>query len=129
MTTDLERYRVPLSAREGVEIELDGSTGKFLVKLPSRYNRAYTIAATRALAVKLGEDGKADLSATDFVAWREARLDAFLDHCVVTIPEGITREALAEEYRPALDALFEAAEELAEAEDAEAIETTKKSSA
>lgn len=129
MTTDLERYRVPLSAREGVEIELDGSTGKFLVKLPSRYNRGYTAAATRALAVSLGEDGKADLSATDFVAWREARLDAFLDHCVVSMPEGVTREMLAGEYRPALDALFNRAEELAEAEDGEAIEAVKKSKA
>lgn len=123
---DFDRYRVPASAREGVDIALPGTTDAvFRVRLPTRYNRAYMAAAQRALAVKLGEDGRADLSAVDFVAWREARLAAFLDHCVIGIPEGLTREGLAEEYRPGLEALFAAAEELAEAEE-EAAEAAEK---
>jgi hypothetical protein len=124
---NLERYRVPASAREGVVIELDGTTdAAFRVRLPSHYNRPYSLAAARALAMRMGEDGKPDLTQVDFVAWREARLMAFLEHCIVDLPEGLTREALADEFRPALQALFDRAEEMASDEEAEAIETTKK---
>lgn len=124
---DFEAYRVPASARLGVDIELPGTTGAvFRVKLPSRYNRDYSAAVQRAMAMRVDENGKPDLSSVDFVAWREARLAAFLDFCVIGYPEGLTREALAEEYRPGLEALFERAEELAADEEAEAIESVKK---
>lgn len=125
-----EAYRVPSSAREGVEITLpDAPQAVFRVRLPSHYNREYSIAAQRALTVRLGPDGKPDYGSIDFIAWREARLAAFLEHCVLTLPEGLTRESLADEYRPGLIALFERAEEMAGEEEAEAIESTKKSSA
>lgn len=124
---DFEAYRVPASAREGVDIELPAAPGAvFRVKLPTRYNREYAAAAQRALAVKLGADGRPDFSQVDFAEWREARLAAFLEHCVVAYPDGLTREMLADEYRPGAEALFERAEELANAEEAEAIEATKK---
>lgn len=125
-----EAYRVPASAREGVEIALpEAPQAKFRVRLPSHYNRNYSVAAQRAMTVKIGPDGKPDYSGVDFIAWREARLAAFLEHCVIEMPEGITREGLADEYRPGLEALFERAEELASAEEGEAIESTKKLSA
>jgi hypothetical protein len=127
---DFARYRVPASARDGVDIDLPGTTGAtFRVRLPSHYNREYSAAAQRALSMKLTADGKPDLTTVDFLAWREARLAAFLEHCVIGFPDGLTRDDLADEYRPGLEALFERAEELANDEQVEAIETTKKSNA
>ena len=124
---DFEKYRVPASARDGVDIELEGTSGAvFRVRLPNHFNREYSAAAQRALAVRMGQDGKPDLTQIDFVAWREARLDAFLQHCIVILPEGLTKDQLADEFRPGLQALFERAEELANDEEAEAVEATKK---
>jgi hypothetical protein len=123
----LDHYRLPASVREGVELELPEAPGeKFRVRLPSRYNREFQTAQQRAVAMTFGDDFKPDLSRVDFFAWQEARHSAFLDHCVLEMPPGMTKEILAGDYRPALDALFELASELAEAEDDEAAATTKK---
>ena len=48
--------------------------------------------------------------------WEEGRLVAFLDLCVVEMPEGVTRKDLLGQYRPALTALFAEAEKLADQE-------------
>lgn len=127
---DLEQYRVPASVREGVNIDLPGSKGAtFRVRLPSKYNRAFQGAQQRAAKMRLGVDGKPDFSQVDFIGWQEARLDAFLEHCILAMPDGMTAELLAGDYRPALEALFEAASARAEAEDDEAAKTVKKSNA
>jgi hypothetical protein len=124
---DFERYRLPASVRVGVLIELEGTEGApFLVRLPSRYNREYTAAQQRAMGVSMDEDFRPDFTKVDFVRWKEARLEAFLEHCVLEMPKGMTRELLATEYRPGLEALFDQASALADMEDEEAIEVTKK---
>jgi hypothetical protein len=124
---DMELYRVPLSVREGVDIDLPGAKGAtFRVRLPSKYNREYQHAHQRAVKMRVGSDGKPDFTQTNVLEWQDARHEAFLDHCVVGMPEGMTREKLAGEYRPALEALYAKASEMAEAEDDEAIETVKK---
>jgi hypothetical protein len=123
---DFERYRLPASVREGVVIELEGTEAKFRVRLPSKYNREYQAAQQRGAKLTLRADGKPDISKVDLLAWAAVRLEAFLEHCIVEMPKGMTREMLAGEYRPGLEALFERASEMADEEDAEAIETVKK---
>lgn len=131
---DLERYRVPASVREGVVIELPGTKDAvFRVALPSEHNRAFSAAQQSALMGKagmtMGDDGKPDLTQVDFRKFQEARIEAFLQHCILDLPEGLTREALAGEYWPALKALFDRACDLAKDEAASAAAVTKKSPA
>jgi hypothetical protein len=127
----LDKYRLPASVREGVWLELPDAPGdKFRVRLPSRYNREYTAAQQRAVAVSVGDDFKLkpDLAHVDFFAWQEARYQAFLEFCVLDLPPGLTKAQLNDEYRPGLEVLFNMASDLADMEDAEADATTKKNS-
>lgn len=133
---DFERYRVPKSVTEGIVIELPGTEGaEFLVALPSEHNRAYTAAQQRALidggAVKLGEDNKPipDPGALDYVRYREARIEAFLEHCVLRLPEGLTKDLLRGDYYPGLVALFDKASDMAEDEGRAGEAAVKKSKA
>lgn len=128
---DFERYKVPKSVSEGVEIELPGTKqAAFLVALPSDHNRAFTAAKQRALmaggAVTLGEDGKPDFSKVDFIAFRDAQLEAFLAHCILKFPEGITPEGLRGDYHPGLVALFDKAVDMASDEEKAGAAATKK---
>ncbi len=103
------------------------------VALPSEHNRAFQAEQQRALVdegkVKLGEDNKPDFSTVDFVAWKEARIKAFLDICILQLPDGLTKEMLAGDYYPGLEALFEKATDLAADEAKAAAIATKKSKA
>lgn len=131
---DFERYRVPASVREGVVIELPGtSDAPFLVALPSEHNRAFSAAQQRALMsggnVKLDADGKPEFSGADFAAFREARIEAFVEHCLLQLPDGITKEQLRGEYYPGLLALFQRATDMAEDEAKTGEAATKKSKA
>jgi hypothetical protein len=131
---DLSKYKVPDSAFRGVEIELPDSDGaRFLVKLPTGANRPWQ---RRMLSLMVGSgavpkpDGTVDTSAVTaerMASWQEDRLTAFLDVCVVGLPDGITREELAQEYRPALVTLFDLAQERAAAEEGEAADAEGKS--
>jgi len=128
---DFERYKVPKSVSEGVEIELPGTKGApFLVSLPSEHNRAFAAAKQRAMVaggkVTLGEDGKPDFSKVDFIAFRDAQLEAFLVHCILKMPEGITAEDLRGDYYPGLVALFDRASDMASDEEKAGAIATKK---
>lgn len=131
---DFERYRVPKSVSEGVRIELPGTEGApFLVALPSEHNRAFSAAQQRALmeggAVTLGPDNKPEFSGVDFIRYREARIEAFLEHCILELPAGITRDLLRTDYYPGLVALFDKASDLADDEARAGDAATKKSPA
>lgn len=125
---NLSKYRVPDSVLHGVEIELPDSEGaKFLVKLPSASNRLWQREMMRRMAasgVKVKEDGTVDREAPGaaeaMIRWQDGRLEKFLEVCVVSGPEGFDLSTLVDEYRPALQKLFNLAEELADAETAEA---------
>lgn len=128
---DFERYRVPASAVDGVTIELPGTEGApFRVALPSEHNRAYSAAQQRALmeggTVTLGDGGEPQFSGVDFVRYREARIEAFLEHCILEMPEGITKDLLRTAYYPGLIALFDRANDLAEDESKAGEAATKK---
>jgi|SRR6516225_184639 len=127
---DFERYRVPASVREGVVIELPGtSEAQFLVALPSEHNRAYSAAVQRATPITLDDDDRPDFSKVDYVSWQSARIEAFLQHCILRMPDGLTPEALRGDYYPGLVALFRCAEDLASDENDRAKAATKKSRA
>ena len=128
---DFERYRIPRSVTEGVRIELPGTTGaEFLVALPSQANRKYQAAQQRALSAGggavMGEDNTLDLSNVDIAAYSEARLLAFLDTCVLSFPDGLTRDQLLGDYYPGAQALFDRALDLAADEEGAAKVATKK---
>jgi hypothetical protein len=131
---NLDKYRVPESARLGVWIELPDSDGaRFRVRLPSEQNRAWQ-RRMLSLMVAAGAvpkpDGTVDRSAVDvnrMVEWTEQRLLAFHELCVVECPPGIAHESLLDEYRPALEALFDAAMARVAAEDGEAADAEGKS--
>jgi len=131
---DFERYRTPRSVTEGVTLELPGTSGaEFVVALPSEHNRAFMAAQQRALVGKgkaqLGEDNELNFADFDAVEFQEARTKAFLDHCILKLPDGLTREMLAGEYYAGLQALFAQANDLAEDEKKAAAIATKKSKA
>jgi hypothetical protein len=128
---DFERYRVPRSVSEGVPIDLPGTEGAtFLVALPSEHNRAFAAAQQRALmeggTIALGADNKPEFNGVDFLRYRDARIEAFLEHCILQLPDGITRDLLRTDYYPGLVALFDAATDLAESEAAKGEAATKK---
>lgn len=131
---DFERYRVPKTVTEGVRLELPGTTGAaFLVALPSEHNRAFAAAQQRALmeggTVSLDADNKPEFSGVDFLRYRDARIEAFLEHCVLELPDGITRDLLRTDYYPGLVALFDMASDLAETEAQAGERAVKKSRA
>lgn len=131
---DFERYRIPKSVTDGVEIELPGTKGAaFLVALPSEHNRAFAAAKQRALMagghLALGADNKPDFSGVDFVQFREAQLEAFLEYCVLRLPDQLTKDDLRGPFYPGLVALFDAASDLAEDENKAGAAATKKSRA
>ena len=105
----------------------------FLVALPTEHNRAFNAAQQRALmdggAVTLGPDNKPEFSGVDFVRYREARIEAFLDHCVLQLPEGLTKELMRSDYYPGLCALYDRASDLADDEAKAGEAATKKSRA
>jgi len=104
-----------------------------LVALPSEHNRAFNAASQRALVdggnVTLGEDNKPAFSGVDFVRYREARIEAFLDHCILQMPAGMTAELMRGDYYPGLCALYDRAADMAEDESKAGEVATKKSRA
>jgi hypothetical protein len=129
---DLEAYRVPDAVRSGVDIALPKSDAVFRVKLPSEHNRAYTREIQTAMfaGATVNPEGKIELGMIDVPAMRDQRIEAFCAHCLIMpLPGGMTLEVLRKDYFPALDYLFNEAERLAEALDAEGKEAKKKSRA
>lgn len=124
MVTGLAKYRLPASVHVGVWIELPDAEGaRFLVRLPTKYNRQYERAWKRALfdaATNVNPDGSPSLRGFDAGALDDAQVVAFVEHCIVECPEGVTKEALTGEYWPAALALFKEAKRRADAEDGEA---------
>jgi hypothetical protein len=129
--TDLALYRVPDSARIGVDIALKQYPDVvFRVKLPSKHNRAYTRALRQAMfaGARMDASGQVDVSSVDITQITDARIGAFAEHCLcMPLPTGMTREMLADEYYPALEELFETASDMADAADAEGEKAAKKS--
>lgn len=124
---DFERYRVPASVRDGVWLELPGtSDARFLVSLPGEHNRAYQAALQRAMPMTVDVEGKVQFPELDVVEWQGHRVEAFLEHCVRELPEGMTRELLRTDYYPGLVALFMRASDLAADEAAQASADAKK---
>jgi hypothetical protein len=129
---DLERYRVPASVLEGVEIELPGSEdARFRVALPTESNRAFIAALQRQLVRRAApaESGPPDFSVIDSLAFRDARIEAFREQCILEMPGELTRDQLGGEFWPALAALYERANDLATDEEAGAKAAVKKSRA
>jgi len=130
----LAAYRVPSSAIDGVLITLpDAPAVTFRVRLPSRHNRAYQAAIQLAVgrAATIGDGGVVQLDPERIADMAESRLEAFLAHCLDlgSLPTGIDADALRGAYRPALEALYEQALILADAEEGEADAAVGKSPA
>jgi hypothetical protein len=128
---DFERYRVPASVREGVWIELPGTKdARFLVALPSEHNRAYQAAVQKTIPVR-GEGNKTEVAfdKLNLVEWQGMRIEAFLEHCILELPTGITKELMRTEYFPGLVALFNKANDLSDDEAKTAKADLKKSPA
>jgi hypothetical protein len=129
---NLEAYRVPDAVRAGVEIALPKADAVFRVKLPSAFNRPYTRAIQTAMfaGATVNPEGKIELGVIDVPAMRDQRIEAFCAHCLIMpLPGGMTIETLREDFFPALDWLFNEAERLAEALDADGLDAKKKSRA
>lgn len=127
---DFERYRVPAAVRDGVWIELPGTKdAKFLVSLPTEHNRAYSAALQRALPLRLDGTGHVGMGEFDYVEWQATRIEAFLTHCILEFPAGMTAEQMRTDYYPGLVALFTLATDMAEDDTKQAKAATKKSKA
>lgn len=130
---NLDRYRIPAAVREGVWIELpDAGGAKFLVRLPAASNRAWQREMLQRMAkcgVQITADGAIDANAPGateaMFRWQDGRLDKFLELCVMKGPDGFDLSSLADEFRPALQWLFDRAEALAEEETKEADDAGK----
>ena len=131
--SEFDKYRLPTSVTAGVAITLPGTTHEFRVKLPTQHNRAWrryvlqTMADFGATFDDKGELSVEKLEPARLADWQDARVRAFVELCVVSCPLGITTDDLLNDFAPAADALFAAALELAEQEDATAGEAAKKS--
>lgn len=129
----LDKYRLPASVTDGVAITLPDTDAPFRVRLPTQLNRSwrkYVLQTLSEMGAKFDSTGDVQGVSLDpgrLAEWEEARIAAFVDLCVVAYPNGLDRDALLGDYYPAAEALFAAALELAEKEDAAAGEAAKKS--
>jgi hypothetical protein len=125
----LARYKLDKAFTEGVDLYLDEAPDVvFRVRLPSRYNRAYTNAIYGGMGLKLSSDGlvKTDSSIMDA---RFAQEDAFVAHCILSMDGEALPENFATDYPEALAELMEKATELANEIEAKVADTVKKSPA
>lgn len=125
---NLDKYRIPASAMVGEWLELPDSDGaRFLVRLPSQANREWQRASMELFDAsgigmqidKAGELQQSGINAAGAVRWQDARLKAFARLCVIEGPAGFDLALLLTEFYPALQTLFELAQQRAEAEEAE----------
>jgi hypothetical protein len=72
------------SITHGIEMTLDGNPDYvWVVKVPSQYNRAYSIAAAGSARIRFSEDGETSVAAG--LEALEAQRRAFFDHCIVSV--------------------------------------------
>lgn len=98
----LEQYKKP----ENVVFNIDDA--RFVIELPSRWNRRYVRGWQERMAEGLNDDGKYEgsksVAASKLMDYQHT---SFAENCFVESP--LTAEELIDEYYPLLESLFEAA--------------------
>lgn len=101
--------------------------GDFVVNLPTRWNRAYNRAWQEGLSkgATRQEDGTFVIGDINPTELQDKQMNAFLEHCLMEAP--LSKDELAGEYYPLLEALFQHAVEEAERQEGVADAAIKKS--
>ena len=120
-----DRYTLPESVTEGVDITLEDVT--FKVALPTQYNRKFQRSLGGELAQVARDEGGASIEDLPLVLVFEAQLRAFLRDCVLSV-DGLDYEweSFYQDYPEAADDLFAKAMEIASAKTDEADEQVGK---
>jgi hypothetical protein len=111
---NLDKYKKPA----GVRFDVEGAV--FLVELPTRWNKPYNRSWQEALSnmAEVAADGTVSMKGISPAKLTEAQLSAFVAHCIVEGP--LPAEDLLGDYAPLTEALFAAAEKLANEAEASA---------
>ena len=123
----LKGYKLNKAFTDGVAIPLDNAEVSFMVRLPSQYNRGYQQAICSGMGMKLDEDGNAVLGGDIMVA-RYAQVDAFVEHCLLSMDGEAIPDDFAIEYPDAVSELLGKATEMANDIEDKVSESVKKSS-
>ena len=123
----LDAYRLDRAFTDGVEIRLDDAPDVvFLVRLPSRYNRAYSRSMYEAMKVD-GEGTEVRVTATNLVNVKFVQEDAFVQHCLISIDGEPVPAGFQAEYPVAVEELVEKANALVSKIEERVEESVKKS--
>ena len=123
----LNKYKINKAFTEGVDIVLDDAPDVvFKVKLPGQYNRAYIADIYQSVDIDYSNDGAVTPKGNVMDA-RQVQIDAFVEHCLVSIDGEPVPQNFAEEYLPAIEDLMVKASELVESIQTLEDEAVKKS--
>ncbi len=125
MNKTLAAYALPEQVSKGVWLELDRAPVKFLVKLPSRLNRAFMTTYNRIVTrgAQITKAGEVDMSGVDFQDALDGQTLAFFETCIIECDApDVVIATLWDDYPEVVSELFDKAMELAE-QHGEEIET------
>lgn len=110
----LAKYKKP----DLVTFEVDGE--KFIIDLPTRWNRVFTRHWQQAMTANatVNDEGKIQIDKSNPSAMLDAQQEGFVKYCIIESP--LSEEQLLGEYLPLCEALFNAANRLADEEEARA---------
>lgn len=109
----LEKFKKP----EHVTFDIEGE--KFIIDLPSRWNRRYVRGWQDRMAESVDDDGKfrmkTSMAASQLMDYQHS---SFAENCFIESP--LTPEELIGDYYPLLETLFDAASEIVKEKEAAA---------
>lgn len=110
----LESFKKPAS----VTFEVEGE--RFVIELPTRWNKQYTRSWQKVMTDNtiVDETGRVKVNVNDPSILVDAQFEAFVDFCFISSP--LSSEELRGDYLPLTEALFDAANKLANEEEARA---------
>lgn len=123
----LKAYKLNKAFTDGVEIRLDNAPDVvFLVRLPSSYNRGYSEALYSGMSMSLDDKGEMK-TGTSLVAARYVQVDAFVEHCLVSMDGEPIDDDFSTEYPEAVAELISKAGDLVEAIESKVTDAVGKS--
>lgn len=123
----LSKYKLDKAFTEGVEVRLDEAPDVvFLVRLPSRYNRAYQQALYAGIDLQRDDDGNV-VTSQEILVTRWAQEDAFVEACLISKDGEPLPENFGRDYPEAVAELMEKASKLGRAIEDKVESSVKKS--
>lgn len=117
----LASYAIPSAVSDGLWLQPANADVKFLVLIPTQFNKKYTRSASRHITagVRMTKTGP-DFDSVDLSGIQEAQLDAFVATCILKCDnEAVALSTLKEKYPALVQELFDLAKDEAEKLDGE----------